>query len=83
LAYVAAGRLDGYWEFSLNPWDVAAGMLLVEEAGGRTSDMRGGKSDVSGVNVVADNGLIHTEMLAIFADVFAGKYRWSLPELPG
>ena len=83
LAYVAAGRLDAFWEFSLNPWDVAAGLLLVEEAGGKTSDMRGAPVSVHGPHFVANNRLVHDEMLGVFADVFAGKYRWSLPELPG
>jgi myo-inositol-1(or 4)-monophosphatase len=81
LAYVACGRLDGYWEFGLNPWDMAAGMLLVAEAGGRVSDMHGGPADLRGPHVVADNGRIHEELLALFADIFAGRYRVPLPTL--
>lgn len=81
LAYVACGRLDGYWEFGLNPWDMAAGLLLVTEAGGRVSDMRGGPADLRGPHVVADNGRIHEELLALFEEVFAGRYRVPLPSL--
>ncbi|MFT5443169.1 MAG: myo-inositol-1(or 4)-monophosphatase [Myxococcota bacterium] len=64
LCYVAAGRLDAYWEFKLHPWDVAAGLLIVEEAGGRVSDASGGPAPASGVEVVASNGTIHDELLA-------------------
>jgi myo-inositol-1(or 4)-monophosphatase len=65
LCYVAAGRFDGFWELQLHPWDVAAGLLIVEEAGGRTSDMSGGPARRSGVEVVATNGLVHAELLGI------------------
>ena len=64
LCYVAAGRLDGYWELKLHAWDVAAGILLVEEAGGRVSDMRGERPPASGAEVVASNGRIHEALLA-------------------
>ncbi len=83
LAYVACGRMDAFWEFNLNPWDMAAGILMVEEAGGRCSDMKGGPADVHGPHLLADNGHIHDEMVQVFADVFAGRYVHSLPELPG
>jgi myo-inositol-1(or 4)-monophosphatase len=83
LAYVACGRLDMFWEFSLHPWDMAAGILLIREAGGICTDMRGAPHDLLGPNVLADNGLVHEETLALFADVFAGHYRHTLPELPG
>jgi myo-inositol-1(or 4)-monophosphatase len=63
LCYVAAGRFDGYWELKLHPWDVAAGLLLVEEAGGRVSDLSGGPARRSGAECVASNGLIHDQML--------------------
>lgn len=59
LAYVAAGRLDGFWEMYLAPWDVAAGSLLVAEAGGKVTDISGGADYVYGQNIVASNGLIH------------------------
>jgi myo-inositol-1(or 4)-monophosphatase len=65
LCYVASGRLDGYWEFKLAPWDVAAGILIVEEAGGRVSDARGGPPDPSGRETVSSNGLIHDAMLEV------------------
>lgn len=65
LAYVAAGRLDGFWEMKLKPWDVAAGKLLVEEAGGKISDFDGGGFDIYGNECLASNGLIHREMTAI------------------
>jgi myo-inositol-1(or 4)-monophosphatase len=65
LCYVAAGRLDGYWELKLHPWDVAAGNLIVEEAGGRISDFRGGPSPGDGRETVASNGHLHTAMIEI------------------
>lgn len=66
MAYVAWGRFDGYWEPSLSPWDVAAGLLLVEEAGGRISDFGGTRERLfSGAEVVASNGHIHGEMLTV------------------
>ena len=69
LAYVAAGRFDGFWEPKLSPWDVAAGLLLVEEAGGRTSDFEGGVARLlTGEEVVANNGRIHEEMLTVLRD---------------
>jgi myo-inositol-1(or 4)-monophosphatase len=73
LAYVAAGRLEGFWEFSLNPWDTSAGYLLVEEAGGTVTHFDGGPFTLDSVETLATNGLIHTEMIALFADMFAGK----------
>ena len=81
LAYVAAGRLDGFWEFGLNPWDMAAGILLVEEAGGRCSDMNGGPRHLRGKHILADNGLIHEEMLQIFREIFAGRLRYPMPQI--
>jgi myo-inositol-1(or 4)-monophosphatase len=81
LAYVACGRLDLFWEFSLNPWDIAAGVLLVREAGGVCSDMHGRELSLRAENILADNGLVHSEAVALFGEVFAGKYRSALPEL--
>jgi myo-inositol-1(or 4)-monophosphatase len=63
LAAVAAGRLDGYWELKLGAWDVAAGALLVEEAGGTVTRPDGGPLDLGAPAVVASNGLIHDELL--------------------
>jgi len=65
LCYVAAGRFDGYWELKLHPWDVAAGLLMVDEAGGRTSDLSGGAAQRSGFECVASNGAVHDQMLEI------------------
>jgi myo-inositol-1(or 4)-monophosphatase len=73
LAYVAAGRLDGYWEFNLNPWDTAAGILLVKEAGGRATDFSGGPFRLDSREILASNGLIHTELMGLFEDMFAGR----------
>jgi myo-inositol-1(or 4)-monophosphatase len=61
---VACGRLDGYYEMKLNPWDKAAGMILVEEAGGKITDFSGSPLPLDGVQNLATNGLIHKEMLA-------------------
>ena len=65
LAYVAAGRLDGYWELKLKPWDVAAGKLLVEEAGGMVTNHAGEAYSIYDHRILASNGLIHDEMLAV------------------
>jgi myo-inositol-1(or 4)-monophosphatase len=65
LAYVAAGRLDGFWELKLKPWDVAAGVLLVREAGGTVTTFDGTEYDVFNHRIVASNGLIHGEMTAM------------------
>jgi len=79
LAYVACGRLDGFWEFGLNPWDMAAGVLLIEEAGGKCSDMQGGPVDIRGPHVLADNGIIHQPMVELFGEIFQGHYRHPIP----
>jgi len=67
LAAVATGRFDGYWEMKLKPWDMAAGVVLVEEAGGRVTDFRGGLYDLYGAEVVASNGRIHAAMIDVLA----------------
>ena len=67
LCYVAAGRFDGFWELKLHAWDVAAGLLLVEEAGGRTSDLTGGPAPRSGREIIASNGRIHPALMAVLA----------------
>ncbi len=64
LCYVAAARLDAYWELKLHPWDVAAGFLIVEEAGGRITDFRGGPADRGGREVASSNGPLHAALLA-------------------
>src|SRR3954471_16782474 len=65
LAYVAAGRFDGFWEVRLNPWDISAGALLIEEAGGRVSNLAGGPFDSRLGEVIASNGRIHDRMVEI------------------
>ncbi len=73
LAYVAAGRLDGYWEFRLRSWDVAAGVLLVGEAGGAVTQTDGqGFQLMSQVSLLASNGHIHDPMLAVLKEVNKG-----------
>ena len=81
LAYVACGRYDAFWEFGLNPWDMAAGILLIEEAGGKCSGMKGEPMDLRGPHLLADNGAIHGEMVSLFAEIFQGKYRHPMPEI--
>jgi len=73
LCCVAAGRFDGFWELKLNPWDKAAGTLLVTEAGGRVTDVRGGAFNLLGDDVFASNGLVHDQMLEVFAAVLARR----------
>ena len=62
MACVASGRFDGFWEFGLNKWDVAAGVLLIEEAGGKVSDFEGKPYQLGAPVILATNGLIHEEM---------------------
>jgi myo-inositol-1(or 4)-monophosphatase len=66
------GRFDSFWEFGLNPWDTAAGVVLVEEAGGRITDMQGRPYVLGGPSILASNGLIHEEMIKVAAEV-AGR----------
>jgi myo-inositol-1(or 4)-monophosphatase len=81
LAYVACGRLDGFWEFGLSPWDMAAGKLLIEEAGGLVTDMKGRPHRLDSVHLLASNGKIHPDTLRIFTDTFEGRFAFSLPEI--
>ena len=67
LCYVACGRFDGFWEEKLGPWDTAAGALIVEEAGGQVTGMRGGPFHYMQRQIVASNGRIHQGMLSILA----------------
>ena len=73
LAHVAAGRLDGYWEKYLEPWDWAAGWLLVEEAGGTVTTMDGRPWSLHEKNMAASNGLVHDEMLNVFRHTIVSK----------
>ena len=68
LAYVAAGRLDAFFEFNLKPWDVAAGSLIVQEAGGKVSDFRGGERYLFSGEMLATNGYIHADLLSIISE---------------
>jgi myo-inositol-1(or 4)-monophosphatase len=68
LSYVAAGRFDGFWELKLSPWDMAAGALIVREAGGTVTGLRGEPFDLYGGGVVASNGLIHQEMVSVLRE---------------
>ena len=68
LAYVAAGRYDGYWEMGLSPWDIAAGLLLVREAGGIVSDLRGGQAMMTNGDVLAANGHLHLPLAALIKE---------------
>jgi len=79
MAYVACGRLEGFWELHLNPWDLAAGVLLAQEAGGQVSDYAGEQERLfSGEEVVVSNGLIHKEMLRVLRDGAAAPH----PDFP-
>jgi myo-inositol-1(or 4)-monophosphatase len=80
LAYVAAGRLDGFWEFNLNAWDTAAGILVVEEAGGKVSGFRGEELVITDRDVVASNPLIHAELVHEFDEIFGGRGLEPLPD---
>ena len=68
LAYVACGRFDGFWEFDLSPWDVAAGTLLVREAGGRVSQTDGSAARLDAASILATNGRIHEEVSGILVE---------------
>jgi len=73
LAYVAAGRVDGFWEFGLQPWDMAAGVLLIREAGGYVSGLRDGRHDVMATgDVVAANDHLHLSLTALLKDAMKG-----------
>jgi myo-inositol-1(or 4)-monophosphatase len=80
LCNVAAGRFDGFWEFNLNPWDTAAGVLIVEEAGGKVTRFDGAPFEIDSRETVASNGLIHEALLREFEDVFAGRGLEALPD---
>ncbi len=68
LAWIAAGRYDGFWALRLGPWDVAAGGLMVEEAGGRLTSLTGGPLDLEAPTLIASNGRIHAAMLAVLSE---------------
>ncbi|HDL18435.1 MAG TPA: inositol monophosphatase [Bacteroidetes bacterium] len=69
LAYTACGRFDGFWEFKLNPWDIGAGLLLIQEAGGIITDPLGGTDFFDSGNLVAGNSVVHKKMIEIIAPI--------------
>ena len=79
LAYVACGRYEAFWEFNLNPWDTAAGILLLEEAGGKVTDFSGGQFRLDSREVLASNGLIHDELSGLFREMFSGHNLSPIP----
>jgi myo-inositol-1(or 4)-monophosphatase len=80
LCCVACGRFDGFWEFNLNPWDTAAGVLIVEEAGGKVTDFHGGPFELTSRETLASNSLVHKALLNEFDKIFSGR---DLEPLPG
>ena len=80
LACVASGRFDGFWEFNLNAWDTAAGILIVEEAGGKVTGFQGQSLEITDRDVMASNGLIHEELVNEFREIFAGRGLEPLPD---
>jgi myo-inositol-1(or 4)-monophosphatase len=73
LCYVACGRYDAYWEFNLNPWDTAAGVLLVQEAGGTVTNFSGGPFNIDNREVLGSNTLLHQELLREFQAIIEGR----------
>src|SRR6478736_3254572 len=80
LCNVASGRFEAFWEFKLNPWDTGAGVLIVEEAGGRVTDFAGGPFPVDSRETLASNGLVHDALMHEFAEIFAGRGLEPLPD---
>jgi myo-inositol-1(or 4)-monophosphatase len=81
LCNVACGRFDGFWEFNLNPWDTAAGVLIVEESGGKVTDFSGGPFQLNSRETLASNGLVHSALLTEFEQIFAGRGLEPLPDV--
>jgi myo-inositol-1(or 4)-monophosphatase len=69
ICWTACGRFDGFWEYNLNAWDVAAGFLILTEAGGKVTDFNGGKYSVYNKEILATNGLIHNDLLDVIQSV--------------
>jgi myo-inositol-1(or 4)-monophosphatase len=80
LCCVACGRFDGFWEFNLNPWDTAAGALIVEEAGGKVSRFDGSAFELNSRETLASNGLVHDALVEEFQQIFAGRGLEPLPD---
>ena len=73
LSYLSAGRFDGFWEFRLKPWDVAAASLMIAEAGGKVTDLHGRPYTIYSAEILASNGLIHEEMLRAIEEINSTK----------
>jgi len=82
LCNVASGRFDGFWEFNLNPWDTAAGVLIVEEAGGKISRFDGSPFELDSRETLGSNGLVHAALVQEFQEIFAGRGLEPVP-VPG
>ena len=80
LCNVACGRFDGFWEFNLNPWDTAAGVLIIEEAGGKVSRFDGSPFELNSRETVASNGLVHDALVREFQAIFSGQGLEPLPD---
>ncbi len=80
LCNVASGRFDGFWEFNLNPWDTAAGALIVEEAGGTMSRFDGSPFQIDSRETLASNGLVHDALVQQFQEIFEGRGLDPLPD---
>jgi len=80
LCNVACGRFDGFWEFNLNSWDTAAGVLIVEEAGGKVSRFDGSMFKIDSSETLASNGLVHEVLMREFEEIFAGRGLDPLPD---
>jgi myo-inositol-1(or 4)-monophosphatase len=80
LCDVACGRFDGFWEFNLNPWDTAAGVLIVEEAGGKVSRFDGSSFELSSRETLASNGLVHEALIGEFEQILGGRGLDPLPD---
>lgn len=80
LCCVACGRFDGFWEFNLNPWDTAAGVLIVEEAGGKVSRFDGSAFRLDSRETLGSNGLVHEALIQEFQEIFAGRGLEPLPD---
>jgi myo-inositol-1(or 4)-monophosphatase len=82
LCYVGCGRIDAFWEFGLNPWDMAAGVVILEEAGGRSSEMNGKPLQIRSPHILTSNGILHAEIEELFDQIFRGQYRYSMVDMP-
>ncbi len=80
LCNVACGRFDGFWEFNLNPWDTAAGALIVEEAGGKVSRFDGSAFQLDSRETLASNGVVHEALIREFEEIFGGRGLDPLPD---